>query len=67
MNRRLYTWRLFSAKLLGVEIINNKGLPLLKFSFTSFTMPGPQTYTTRVPIPIGQEETAKAIMLQLTS
>ncbi len=65
MNRRLYTWRLFSARLLDVKIENKKGLPVLKFSFTAFTFPGPQTYTARVPIPNGQEETAKEIVQQL--
>jgi hypothetical protein len=65
MNRRLYTWRLFSSKLLEVEINNYKALSVLKFSYTAFTVPGPQTYTIRVPIPVGQEEIAKNIVLQL--
>jgi len=67
MNRRLYTWRLFSAKLLEVEIKNSGGLSFLKFSYTAFTFPGPQTYTIRVPIPTGQEEVAKTISQQLNS
>jgi hypothetical protein len=67
MNRRLYTWRLFSAKLLGVEIRNSNGLTFLKFSYTAFTGPSSQTYTIRVPIPIGQEEVAKSIIQQLNS
>jgi hypothetical protein len=67
INRRLYTWRLFSAKLLEVEIKNDKALSVLKFCYTAFTVPGPQTYTIRVPVPIGQEETAKTIVLQLNS
>jgi len=67
MNRRLYTWRLFSAELLGVEIKNSNGLSFLKFSYTAFTVPGPQTYTIRVPIPTGQEELAKTIIQQLNS
>jgi hypothetical protein len=67
MNRRLYAWRLFSAKLLGVEIKNSSGLSFLKFSYTAFTIPGPQTYTIRVPIPTGQEEVAKTILQQLNS
>jgi hypothetical protein len=67
MNRRLYAWRLFSAELLGVEIKNSDGLSFLKFSYTAFTVPGPQTYTIRVPIPAGQEEVAKTIIQQLNS
>jgi hypothetical protein len=67
LNRKLYTWRLFSAKLLSVNIENTKGMLVLKFSFTSFTIPSPQTYAVRVPIPNGQEEPAKTIMLQLNS
>jgi hypothetical protein len=67
MNRRLYTWRLFSAKLLGVDIYNNRGVSVLRFSFTAFTFPGPQTYVARVPIPYGQEEVAKRIVQQLNS
>jgi len=66
MNHRLYAWRLFSAKLLGVKIENSNGLSFLKFNYTGFTVPAPQTYTIRVPIPIGQEETAKTIVQQLT-
>jgi hypothetical protein len=58
---------LFSAKLLGVDIENTKGVLVLKFSFTAFTVPGQQTYAVRVPIPHGQEEAAKKIMLQLNS
>lgn len=67
MNRRLYTWRLFNAKLLKVEIKDDKALSVLKVCYSAFTVPGPQTYTIRVPIPIGQEETAKVIALQLNS
>jgi MFS family permease len=67
MNRRLTTWRMFSAKLLGVEIKNSGGLSFLKFSYTAFTVPGPQTYTIRVPIPTDQEEVAKTILQQLNS
>jgi hypothetical protein len=67
MNRRLYTWRLFSAKLLEVEIKNSEVLSFLKFSYTAFTVPSSQTYTIRVPIPTGQEEVAKTISQQLSS
>jgi MFS family permease len=67
MNQRLYTWRLFSAKLLGVEINNSNGLSVMKFSYTAFTIPGPQTYTIRVPIPTGQEEVARTILQQFNS
>lgn len=65
--KEAYTWRLFSANLLGVEIKNSGGLSFLKFSYTAFTVPGPQTYTIRVPIPTGQEEVAKTIIQQLNS
>jgi hypothetical protein len=65
MNQRLYTWRFFSAKLLKVEIKKEKASSVLKFSYTAFSFPGPQTYAVRVPIPIGQEETAKNIVVQL--
>ena len=67
MNRRLYTWRLYSARLLSVEIENIRALAVLKFNFTAFTIPSPQTYTVRVPIPHGQEETARTIVQQLKS
>ena len=67
LNRRLSSWRLFSAKLLRVETKNSNGLSFFKFSYTAFTVPGPQTYTIRVPIPTGQEEVAKIILQQLNS
>ena len=65
MNRRLYTWRSSSARLLSTRIENIRGLSVLKFNYTAFTFPAGQTYTVRVPIPVGQEETAKTIVHEL--
>jgi len=67
MNRRLYSWRSSSARLLNARIENTRGMSVLKFSYTAFTFPAGQTYNVRVPIPEGQEETAKTIVQQLTN
>ena len=62
LNRRLYAWKAAFTCFNQVTIQNNAGLPLLVFKYT-ITNPrtGPQTYTTRVPIPPGEEENAKTI------
>jgi MFS family permease len=67
MNRRLYAWRSSSARLLNARIENTRGLSVLKFNYTAFTFPAGQTYTVRVPIPVGQEEIAKTIVQELNS
>jgi hypothetical protein len=67
MNRKLYTWHLLGSRLMKVEIEDKHGLPLLIFKITAITLPGPQTYRIRVPVPIEQQEKAKAIIEQLNS
>ncbi len=63
LNRKLYAWKTAFTRFNQVTMQNNTGLHLLVFKYT-ITNPrtGPQTYTTRVPIPPGEEENAKTIM-----
>jgi uncharacterized membrane protein len=62
MNRKLYTWNTVFTCFDEGSQKDNHGLSLLIFKFTSATKAGPQTYTIRVPIPPGQEESAKKIV-----
>lgn len=65
LNHRLHSWRLLGAKLESVTLEVKEGLVLLTFRYSAPTMAGFQNYTARVPVPDGQEETAKNIALQL--
>jgi len=65
MNRKLYTWDTVFSSFDEVSQKGNEGLLLLVFRFTSATRAGPQTYTIRVPIPLGQEEAAKKIVEEI--
>jgi MFS family permease len=64
LNRRFYAWCILGARLISVTLRNEQDLTLLNFTFTTPTMTGLQDYTARVPIPQGQEETAKTIVQQ---
>ena len=65
MNKQLYTWRTVFTSFDQVTQEDNQGLALLVFKYTTASRTGPQTYTTRVPIPPGQEEAAKNIIQQI--
>jgi len=65
MNKKFITWRAIFTSFDEVTQENNHGLSLLVFKYTTTNRTGPQTYTTRVPIPPGQEENAKNLMLQI--
>ena len=66
MNKKLYAWRTVFTSFDDVTLRDNRSLPLLVFKYTVTNIrTGPQTYTTRVPIPPGEEETAKEIMKQI--
>jgi hypothetical protein len=65
MNKKLYTWRTVFTSFDDVTQDDNQGLALLVFKYSTASRTGPQTYTTRVPIPPGQEEAAKYVMQQI--
>jgi hypothetical protein len=66
MNKKFITWRTVFTSFDGVTKQNTRGLSFLVFKYTSNNMrTGPQTYTTRVPIPPGQDEAAKNLMDQI--
>jgi hypothetical protein len=65
MNKKFYTWRALFTSFNEVTQENNHGLKLLVFKYTTTNRTGPQTYKTRVPIPLGQEEQAKNAMQQI--
>lgn len=65
LNRHLYTWDSVLASFDEASMKNNSGLSLLVFSFTVVGRAGPQTYNVRVPIPRGEEDTAKSIIEEL--
>lgn len=66
MNRRLIAWRTVLTSFDGVALGDNRSLPILVFNYTvSNVRTGPQTYTTRVPIPPGEEDAAKELVRQI--
>lgn len=66
MNKKFITWRAIFTSFSGVTQQNTRGMQFLVFSYTSTNMrTGQTTYTTRVPIPPGQEEAAKNLMEQI--
>jgi hypothetical protein len=67
MNKKLYTWRTVFTSFHEVIQKNNQGIALLISKYTTYNRSGPQTYTTRVPIPPSQEETAKNIIQQINN
>jgi hypothetical protein len=64
MNHKFTSWRAPLTSLDSVTTKNNDGLQLLVFTYTVINRFGPQTYTTRVPIPPGQEDAARYVMEQ---
>jgi len=63
MNNRLYTWKSAFTQFKQVTLKRDRELNLLVFEYTIINpRTGPQTYSTRVPIPLGEEENAKIIM-----
>jgi hypothetical protein len=64
---RLYAWRMLSAHLARVSLEEKRGLVQLVFNFKSLTLVGSQSHKVRVPVPDGQEETAKMIVQILSS
>jgi len=65
LNRKFYTWKAPFTLFNGVSIENIHGIAVLRFKYTVSTRTGPQTYTTRVPIPEGQEEAAHDVLRQI--
>ncbi len=65
MNRRLSTWRSWGGRLLDVKLERKRSGHRLVFQYTMLTWP-PQTFVVRVPVPEGQEETARQIQTQLS-
>ncbi len=65
MNKKFISWQAYFTSFDGVTQENKRGMSLLVFRYTAATRTGPQTYTTRVPIPPGQEENAKNIAQQI--
>jgi len=65
LNNKFYTWKAPFTLFNGVSIENIHGIAVLRFKYTVSTRTGPQTYTTRVPIPEGQEEAAHDVLRQI--
>ena len=66
LNNKFFTWRAVFTSFDGVSEQKTRGIPFLVFNYTaSNRRTGQTTYTTRVPIPPGQEETAKNLVEQI--
>ncbi|MCW4024965.1 MAG: hypothetical protein NWF01_08025 [Candidatus Bathyarchaeota archaeon] len=67
LNGKLYMWRAPMTSFKSVSIEEKKNLSLLIFKYTTYTRAGPQTYTTRVPIPPDQKQAAVIVMEQVNT
>jgi hypothetical protein len=66
MNNKLVTWKTAFTHLDEVEFEHKRRVPVLVFRYTQWSgRAGPQKYTTRVPVPAGEEPTASYIVEQL--
>lgn len=66
MNSKLVTWKTAFTRLDEVEFDYKRRVPVLVFRYTQWSgRAGPQSYTTRVPVPVGEEPTASYIVEQL--
>ena len=66
MNRRFYYWNYLGTSLEKLTIKNENGLNMLHFVTWAPTMTLGQTWDIRVPVPTGEEETAKKIESKLS-
>jgi hypothetical protein len=66
LNKKFIAWRTVLTSFDGVTLRNSRSMPMLMFTYTVTNVRyGPQSYTTRVPIPPGEEEAAKEIVRQI--
>jgi hypothetical protein len=66
MNNKLVTWKTAFTHIDEVEFEHKRRVPVLVFRYTQWSgRAGPQSYTTRVPVPSGEEPTASYIVEQL--
>jgi hypothetical protein len=66
LNRELYLWKGWGAKLEGVSMESEK-IPLLKFDYSAPSGSTRAFYTLRVPVPAGEEEAARKIAIDVGS
>ncbi len=66
LNRRFVNWTSWFTHFNAVNLEEKRGLLLLVFKYTVYSgRAGPQVYTTRVPVPLGQEQTAEYVFEQV--
>ena len=66
LNRRFVTWKAWFTHFNSVALEEKCGLLLLVFRYTVHSVrAGPHVYTTRVPVPFGQQETARYVAEQV--
>ena len=65
LNNKFYTWKAPLTHFRSVTQEINRGVPVLVFRYTVYSRTGPQTYTTRLPVPPGQEQTAQRVIEQV--
>ena len=64
LNRRLHIWKGLGSRLEGVTFEEGK-VPILKFAYSTLNGTARAYYSARVPIPAGEEETAKQIASEI--
>ena len=65
VNGAFHTWRLLGASLEGAELV--EGSPVvLRIAYSAPVRTGRQGYTVHVPVPPGEEETARRVAEELT-
>lgn len=66
LNSKFITWTGWFSHFNSATLEQRRGMTILVFRYTIYTgRAGPQPYTTRVPVPVGQEQTAQWVMEQI--
>lgn len=66
MNNKLVTWKTAFTHLEEVTFEEERRIPVLVFKYTQYSgRAGHQTYTTRVPVPPGEEPTVSYVLEQI--
>jgi hypothetical protein len=68
MNNKLITWKTALTRFENVSFADNRRVPVLVFEYMQYSgRAGMQKYTTRVPVPSGQEMAARYVVDQINA
>jgi hypothetical protein len=66
LNRRIHLWKGIGTRLEAAELeIEYRHQPRLKFIYSAIARHGRDHFTVRIPVPSGEEETAKRVLAEI--